>query len=528
MNQSIKDLVENPHIVWKNYITYWGFLLDSYEGGIDYTNAGLNNTKQDDEIKATVNGVPVGTRESLSGNLFKHKKEREEDFNKRIEQSYYYNFCSPIIDIYTNHLFKDAVNEDFGSITNLVEMREDNIDRQDSSIGEFRKEVASIAQVYGHCYVITDMPQDQGELTLAQKLVNGKLPYFTLFRPSSVLNWALDQFGQPYWVIVRESLDSSLDPLHYDKNKTTYCQYKLWTRDGWFTYDQDYNLIAEGIHGLGRVPITCFYNKKSRKQKAFLGISEIQDIAFISRDVYNACSELKQILRDQTFAFLAVQGKSTDYDETVIGTTKGLIYPETMNVPQYVSPPSSNAEVYFSYIDRQVKKMFQMAKLEGGSGGEESDPATQQSGVAKAWDFNQTNSALNLKANNLNDAEYKIWQQFALWEGKEFDGSIEYPQEFSIQSVNQDLDEAEKMMKLALGTEVDNAVKEAIIKKKFPRMPDDKIDEMVESMKAVKKEEVKPNRIGERLGLFGNKPKQATGIDDTNKRNNINSVSNLL
>jgi hypothetical protein len=231
-------------------------------------------------------------------------------------------------------------------------------------------------------------------------------------------------------------------------------------------------------------------------------------------------------LRDQTFAFLAVQGKATDYDETVIGVTKGLIYPEGMAAPQYVSPPSANAEVYFGYIDRQVKKMFQIAKLEGGSGGEESDPATQQSGVAKAWDFNQTNSALNLKANNLNDAEIKIWQQFALWEGKEFDGSIQYPQEFSIQSVNQDLDEAEKMLRISLGTEVDNAVKEAIIKKKFPRMPEEKIEQMVDSMKA-KSVEVKSNRLSERMGLF-NKPKQAIGKDDTNKRSDISILSNLL
>lgn len=531
-NQAIKNLVENPHKVYINNYTYWNFLLNSYEGGLDYTNAGLKEAlgnQTDKLVQITLNGEPLGNQTNLSGNLFKHKKERADDFAKRIQQSFYYNFCAPVIDIYTNHLFKDAVNADYGSIENFVKMRESNIDRQDSSIGEFRKEIATLAQIYGHCYVLVDMPKDDGEITMADKVDKDKFPYFNIFRPQSLLNWALDEFGQPYWVLLVEAVDSTIDPLIYNKDKTRTCQYKLWTRTSWHKFDQEFNLVSEGVHGLKRVPITAFYNKKSRKQKGFLGISEIQDISFISREIYNSLSELKQILRDQTFAFLAVQGKTTDYDETVLGITKGMIYPEGANVPQYVSPPPANAEVYFKHIDRNVQKIFQIAKLEGGSGEGGGDEAVQKSGIAKAWDFNQTNSALNLKANNMNDAEVKIWETFARWEGKEFDGSIEYPQEFSIQSVNQDLDEAEKMMKLTLGTEVDNAVKEAIIKKKFPRMPEDKIEKMVESMKEAKpaNEGGKPNRLSERMGLF-NKPKGATGKDELNKRVNNDGASNLL
>jgi hypothetical protein len=187
-------------------------------------------------------------------------------------------------------------------------------------------------------------------------------------------------------------------------------------------------------------------------------------------------------LRDQTFAFLAIQGTSSEYDELSVGTSKGLLYPPERNVPQYISPPSANAETYFKHIDRQVSKIFQLAKLEGGSVQAPEQSAVVQSGVSKAWDFNQTNSALSKKAGNLEDGEMKLWQIFAKWLDNDFEGSIQYPNEFSIQSLNEDLDEAEKIMRLNLGSEFNKKIKSSIIKKKFPRMSDEDIKKLIEEM----------------------------------------------
>lgn len=475
---NIKDLVEAPHPVYKKYGNTWSFYLESYEGGIEYT---YSDVKQSSSLVVKVNGQALSAQANT--NLFRHPKEREDDYLARLRMSYYYNFCAPIIDIYTDHLFKQPINEDFGSIEDVVSERSENIDNKGSSIGEFRKEVADFAQVYGHIFVVTDSPTYQGEvLTKADVLENGLLPYFTIHHPQSIINWALDFFGSPYWVLVVECVDSNIDPFNFKKENLENKRYRLWTRNEWYLYDSDYQLIEQGIHNLGVVPITCIFDKQSKKVRNFLGVSAIADIAFIARDVYNSCSELKQILRDQTFAFLAVQGNTTEYDELSIGTGKGLLYPPDRAMPQYVSPPSSNADVYFQHIDRQVSKMFQMAKLEGGSAGFQGQTAVQQSGVAKAWDFNQTNSALSKKAGNLEDGETKLWQMFAKWDDKEFDGSVEYPHEFDINSLSADLDEAEKMFRISLGTEFNKEVKKSLMKKKFPRMNDDDMNKMIDAM----------------------------------------------
>lgn len=503
----LKTLLENPHRIYKDNVSLWDFYLQSYEGGKDYTNATLTKDTSTERgllswlgIKVFAGGQEV--TQTISGNLFKHPKEDLKDYRDRLMQSYYYNFCAPIIDIYTEHLFKEPIIEDWEDIKVSVENRINNVDRQDSSLLEFRKNISELSQCYGHIFVVCDTPQIQAVRSLGEKIDTGAFPYFSIFHPQNVVNWALDEYGSPYWVLLRERRESNIDVFNFDVKNVDTCIYYLLTRDEWIIYDSDGKEINRVTHGLGMVPITCFFDRRSKKERNFLGISVLSDIAFISRDVYNSCSELKQILRDQTFAFLALQGDANEYDKISVGTHKGLLYPEGRNPPAYISPASSNAEVYFNHIDRQITKIFQMAKLQPGSAEFEGQTAVQQSGVAKAWDFNQTNSALAKKAGNMEDGEMKLWRIFAAYEGKkEFKGLVSYPKEFSVKSLLDDLDEAERLIKMQISESFDFEIKKAIIKKKFPRMQEKDIKQMYDEIKTSKPEEQSTGIIN-RLGLF--------------------------
>lgn len=488
MSNPIKDMVQNPHWIYSRYRPTWDFYLESYEGGIEYCNAQLGNGSSSrggflDFIKVYINGK-LQNFSNVSGHLFPHPKERTEDYENRLKMSYYYNFCAPIIDIYGDHLFKQSIIEEFAEITDTIKQVGDNIDRQGSSIEEFRKSMSDMAQVNGHCFVVIDSPRISGTqiITRAQQIENNAFPYLSLFTPQNVIHWSLDSYGFPYWVLLREPCEANTNPMQFDKAAVHGCQYRLWTRDTWILYDEKFNLIGQGVHNLGLVPIVPVYDKKSKKAKNFLGVSSIADIAFIARDIYNASSELRQILRDQTFAFLAIQGTSSEYSAITVATSKALLYPEGRNSPAYVSPPSDNAQTYFQHIDRQIDKIYRLAKLDGGGlSGKVSNPGSiqdQQSGVSKAWDFNQTNSSLSTKSSFLEDAEMAIWRIFALWEDKNFTGSIQYPNEFSISSLDEDLREAKTEAELSLGITFNLEVRKAIMKKKFPRKPESELEKM--------------------------------------------------
>lgn len=494
INDKIKQMVESPHPVYSKNLEFWKFLLNSFEGGQDYIGVAYV-----DQIKVKASGEAVDLL--LTTHLFQHEKEKQESFKKRVKMAYYFNFCAPIIDIYTNHLFKKPIIEDWKSIAKSVDYRKENIDRRDSSIYEFRKEIAELSQVFGHAFVITDKPEAPVMVRSRQDEIDNDLfPYFSVFYPTDIINWSLDIFGSPYWVLVRESRDGNQDPMQFDKEIKNQLQYRLWTRGDWFLFNAKYEPIAAGQHGLGHVPITCFINKKSKKERAFLGISRIADISFVARDVFNACSELRQILRDQTFAILTMQGTADEYDEIKVGTSKGLLYPVDRDRPGYISPEAANAEVMFKHIDRQISTMFRLAKLEGGSAKPQDQSAQTQSGVSKAWDFNETNQALSDLADNMQDGESKLWRTFAQWEGKEFDGHVIYPKEFSVQSLNEDLDEAEKELKLNLGQTFNIEVKKAIIKKKFPRIDELTLQSMIDELETVETK-AEGGRLLDRLGV---------------------------
>lgn len=515
MNDIIKDMVENPHRVYKNNYNYWNFLLNSYEGGHEYTNAFITKKSDDASSNVYINGV-LQDRTITSTNLFQHKKERNADYKTRMQMSFFYNFCRPVIDIYTNHLFKEPVLENFESIKDIVDEIRNNVDMKGSSLDEFRKQCAEMAQEYGHYFVVIDSPNydPNSILTKMDQIEKRAYPYFSLYDPQSVINWSLDAFGNPYWVLLREPEDTNIDPMSFDKKASYKCKYKLWTRKEWFLYDYDYNLIDSGVHNLGVVPIVCGYNKKSKKELAFLGISELADISFIARDIYNSCSELKQILRDQTFAILALQGTSQEYDELVVGTSKAILYPQDRNAPQYVSPSAENAKNYFDHIDRQVTKIYQLAKIEGGSASFNGQSATMQSGTSKAWDFNQTNSSLSDKAANLEDAENKMWDIFARWLGQDgFDGSVSYPNDFSIQSLLDDLTEAEKSDKLALGKTFDLEIRKAIQKKKFPSATKEMLDEMEDEAEQLIEARGQENRVN---NIFNRIPSLTNRFENAN------------
>jgi hypothetical protein len=135
-------------------------------------------------------------------------------------------------------------------------------------------------------------------------------------------------------------------------------------------------------------------------------------------------------------------------------------------------------------INNQISKMFQLAKLTGASASQE-EQVQSQSGISKAFDFHETNAALTKKAGNLEDGEMRLWRTFAKWEGqKEFDGNVSYPREYNVKELMQELDEAEKLMKFNLGKMFTETMNREIIKKKFPRLPDDEVDQMVEESKA--------------------------------------------
>ena len=76
---NFKNLIDNPHPIWANNVHSWNFLLNSYEGGTDYTLAKVNNVVNTnafmDFFKLKLGGKEIRSQ-SIESNMFPHAKLR--------------------------------------------------------------------------------------------------------------------------------------------------------------------------------------------------------------------------------------------------------------------------------------------------------------------------------------------------------------------------------------------------------------------------------------------------------------------
>jgi hypothetical protein len=224
---------------------------------------------------------------------------------------------------------------------------------------------------------------------------------------------------------------------------------------------------------LGYVPVTVLTSRKVRRGE-IAPPSEFYSIARTNLRVFNLCSELDEILRNQAFSILIYPGQNNGNARTVakanaanemvqpsqqtvsIGTDNMLGFsPDASHPPAFISPPADPADMIMNQIDRLVKEMYRMAVMAFVTGVQE-----QSSGVAKQWDYEKTNQVLADFASNCEKCERDIARFFSDWMGmKPIEYTVKYPDDFGISDVEQSLTEATQALDMAVGGKFNMEVK---------------------------------------------------------------------
>jgi len=85
------------------------------------------------------------------------------------------------------------------------------------------------------------------------------------------------------------------------------------------------------------------------------------------------------------------------------------------------------------YIESLIQQIYRLANLEFTGG-------VQKSGIAKEYDWLEFNRTLTSFALQCEQAEYKIAELVCKWQDVEFKGSIQYPRDFSIRNLAEELE----------------------------------------------------------------------------------------
>ena len=406
------------HPTYKDFLDEWKFFINSYLGGKFYRDGDY---------------------------LLRHPFESLENYKRRKDIAYFYNYCAPIIDLFTSYLTKDQPQRSYGKLSSdeVVPPRKPktlfdsfwwDVDFNGTNFEQFMREAQRYASIYGMVSIIVDKPTLKVK-TQAEALKQDIRPYVTIIIPENILDWKY----------VR--LPNGKMALDMIKIKEGEGQYRIWTRTSWESWEVPKanhapKKTGSGEHGLGQIPIVDLYNKKSLIRR--VGVSEIQDIADINKNIYYFCSDAKEIIENTAFPMLTVPEEKGggDEEEQAVGPKNILTFdPELPNSkPEWLEPPHSSLQEIREWIQQDAQEMVRIAKMGGLRNTETS--VQPWSGVSIEAQERQLYSSLAEKASNAEQAELDILNLYAKWEETSFEGKIEYSRTFATRDLTISLNNA--------------------------------------------------------------------------------------
>lgn len=413
------------------------------------------------EEYSLLNNAYYGDGGFLNGKyLVQHPRESSEKYQQRLALAYYLNYTSPCVNAHVDPIFKrDPQREYSGAITALWEDFAKDTDLAGTDLNTLVKRWAVAAKLYGIGYVVCDNALQPGS-TIGEILASKKRPYAYLLDPDRVKEIKVDNNGKIIYFSFLER-----DP----KSKRDFV--RIFTYKGWELRDGD-KIVSNGAYDFGRVPVVKLASREISPFDMFPA-SEFISIAMTNRSIYNKCSWLDDILRNQTFSILTYP--TTKAEELDIGTDNALAYPpDSRHIPSFIAPPAECATVLANQIQMLQEEIYRMAVVVNVTG-----VRTQSSGVAKQWDFEQTNQLLSSFAGNIDVAETELAELFALWLGSEFDYQCNYPKDFSVSDVTTELANAETAKALDFGTTFNTEILKRVITSYLPDLKKDRVEQIV-------------------------------------------------
>ena len=143
--------------------------------------------------------------------------------------------------------------------------------------------------------------------------------------------------------------------------------------------------------------------------------------------------------------------------------------------PYWLEPPHSSLTEIREWVKQDITEIHRIAKMGGVKSVEDFNVA--KSGVALELEYQQLYAALSEKADNLEQAEMQVLELWAKWEDEEFDGVIDYPDDFSVKDIDRDLANAIK----AQSVQVDSMTFQRELQKKIVGVVLPKLDETVQA-----------------------------------------------
>ena len=432
-----REILTKKHPLWHANAKNWEFYIRSYLGGNDYKNGYY---------------------------LHRYILETPEEYDQRIRHTPLDNHCKNVVQIYTSFLWRVPPTRNYGTLDGDPQLESflADADLDGRSFDTVMREVQMNASIYGNCWVIVDKPQTNSK-TRAEELAQDIRPYLSIYTPENIVNWNYTRASSGRFYL---DLLVVVEDINMDR-----AILKVFTEETIMTYEvEDYEkeyseteakLIEEIPNPLGKIPAVNVYNLRGAKRP--IGISDLADVAFLQQSIYNDYSEKEQLIRLANHPSLV----KTPNVEASAGAGAIIEIPEDLQSdlkPYIIQPSGQNLDGIMKCIQNKVDAIDRITHM-----GSVRATGTQiASGIALQTEFQLLNARLSEKADYLENAEEHIWSLFSEWQGKEWDGIVDYPDTFDIRDWANDLQylqmaKSSGIKSETFNKELDKQIAEAVI-----------------------------------------------------------------
>lgn len=445
-------------------------------------------------------------------------------FLRRKQLFSYDNIAAEILNCVVDHQYQKMPDREppesaspSQAVKDYLDWAENDVDGTGTGLDDWMKQTGRLAAVYGHLFVTLERAESQaGEVRTAADLGPLVLRRYT---PLDAPDWILDSAGRLKEIKLIEAVprDTLLTPAREFVTTPSVAastdtsdapedyEIRRWTKDGLIAYDRQGHQKRTVKTDVGQPPVLVFYSKR-RARVPLIGRSLLGDPR-IYCDHANIASEMRELMRSQTFSMLAIglgeEQQVTDA-RAILGEHSGtdkLVFHRSG--AEFIAPPDGPLQQYIAVADRAERKMFKAVGL--GWDGDSREAETAASRRIKAMDLNRVLAGMGDEAETFEYSVARLWLMSNLGREqgiKEFDTSnlrCAYPDEYFVDSALDRLEEIRQTQGLGFGTTFDTMIRQQAVPVILPGIDDAKAkvigDEIAAEAERSKADEVAMSSI---------------------------------
>lgn len=412
-----------------------------------------------------VDGKPINVASSTY--LTAYPRESDGKFAGRNAIAWYVSPLAHAVGNFVNFMtqrtpMRDLPHELYAAVADDADMRGNDIDT-------FWYGFMVEARARGTMLLLVDMPAVNPQ-SMGDQIRQRAVPYLMAIAPEMLKKWQIGNDGKFDWATL---------PMSYtfaDGSQKT-CD---WTFDrvGW-RVTVDGKVIDGGDHGLNECPLLIF----SESPGDFPTFGAFSPIADIAVRLFNAQSELDEILRSQTFSLLTMQVTDSATDDQklaaakiagqTIGTQNLLVH--TGNTPAFIAPPDGPAQIYTELI-KDLRAQADEIGLNIKA------PQSRESGIALQMRYMRLNAALGSFARRMEDFEARAWSIVQQYLGLSVSPTVNWSDDFQLADIKVELEILGSMQLSGMPQEVIAKQQQRIVSLQFPSVAPDEMDELIQSI----------------------------------------------